>query len=144
MSAFVPDDFIVPTSFDGPGFRLEPLGPEHNERDYDAWMSSIDHIGATPGFPWSGWPDPMELEANLSDLVMHADDFAERTGFTYSVLEGDAVIGCVYIYPGKDSDAHVRSWVRATHAHLDEPLWRAVSEWVASDWPFESVAYAPR
>ena len=28
---FVPDGFEVPLSFDGPGFRLEPLGPEHNE-----------------------------------------------------------------------------------------------------------------
>ena len=24
------------------------------------------------------------------------------------------------------------------------PLWRAASEWLASDWPFGSVEYAPR
>jgi hypothetical protein len=23
-------------------------------------------------------------------------------------------------------------------------LWRAVSEWLASDWPFANVEYAPR
>ena len=49
--SFVADDFVVPVSFDGPGFRMEPLGPEHNERDHDAWMSSIDHIWKTPDFP---------------------------------------------------------------------------------------------
>ena len=38
------DDFRVPTRFDGTGFRLEPLGPEHNERDYLAWSHSIKHI----------------------------------------------------------------------------------------------------
>jgi hypothetical protein len=56
------------------------------------------------------------------------------------------VIGCVYIYPPADSeyDARALSWVRASHAQLDAPLWRVVSEWLASDWPFGSVEYAPR
>ena len=56
------------------------------------------------------------------------------------------VIGCVYIYPlaDGDDDARVLSWVRASHAQLDVALWRAVSTWLASDWPFGSVDYAPR
>jgi hypothetical protein len=55
------------------------------------------------------------------------------------------VIGCVYIYAPRDGDydASVHSWVRASHAHLDKSLWRAVSEWLASNWPFESVRYEP-
>ena len=103
---FVPDDFEVPRSYDGPGFRLEPLGPEHNERDHEAWMSSIDHIRSTPGFPdeGDGWPTPMPLERNHEDLVRHANDFAARRGFTYTVLDGEDVIGCVYIYPSKRPD----------------------------------------
>ena len=71
-----------------------------------------------------------------------------RTGFTYTVLDPASrdVVGCVYLYPRRDSDvdARARSWVRASHAELDVPLWRAVSEWLASDWPFGSVEYAPR
>ena len=90
----------------------------------------------------------MTLDENRADLQRHADDFRKRTGFTYTVLdpESRAVIGCVYIYPSREShhDAGVRSWVRASHAHLDAPLWRAVSDWLASDWPFGSVGYAPR
>ena len=56
------------------------------------------------------------------------------------------MIGCVYIYPDSEAayDAKVLSWVRASHADLDVPLWRAVSDWVSSDWPFERVNYAPR
>jgi hypothetical protein len=56
------------------------------------------------------------------------------------------VVGCVYIYPDRDGDrdAHVMSWVRASHAQFDVPLWRAVSEWLAADWPFGSVEYAQR
>ncbi|MGI9621658.1 MAG: N-acetyltransferase [Acidimicrobiales bacterium] len=143
---FVPEDFTAPLDFVGSGFRLEPLGSHHNERDYDAWMSSLDHIRATPGFPDSSWPSPMSLEENLADLVRHAQDFAERRGFTYSVLDGDDVIGCVYIYPSKESDrdAAVQSWVRTSRAAMDEVLFQAVKSWLHDDWPFENVDYTGR
>ena len=75
MEEFVPRDFAVPRRLETPQFVLEPLGPEHNDQDYDA---------------------------------------------------------------------HALSWVRASHAQLDIALWHAVSEWLASDWPFGSVKYAPR
>jgi hypothetical protein len=145
---FVPPGFEVPRGLETPEFRLEPLGPEHNERDYEAWTSSVEHISATPGFDGSSWPHEMSLAENRGDLERHAEDFANRTGFTYTVLdpETDDVVGCVYIYPSRDvrHDVRVRSWVRATRAGLDEPLWRAVSDWLAADWPFERVDYAAR
>jgi RimJ/RimL family protein N-acetyltransferase len=128
-------------------FRLEPLGPQHNEGDYAAWTSSMEHIHATPGFGDWPWPHPMPAEENLDDLRRHAQDFARRTGFTYTVLDGGdgQVIGCVYIYPADSGDgAHVRSWVRADRAELDVPLHDAVSSWLKNFWPFETVSYAPR
>ena len=148
MAAFVPDGFDVPRRLETPQFVLEPLGPEHNDRDYGAWRSSLEHIRATPGWEESKWPREMTLYENRADLQRHADDFTSRSGFTYTVLDPASrdVIGCVYIYPPRegDDDAEVHSWVRSTHAELDEPLWRAVSEWLASDWPFRSAAYAAR
>jgi hypothetical protein len=144
---FVPDHFDPPSGLDGPGFRLEPLGPEHNERDHDAWMSSIDHIRSTPGSDkWDDWPVPMTLEQNLSDLVRHAQDFEDRTGFTYSILDGDEVVGCLYIYPSKRGghDAEVASWVRVSRASMDAPVWRFVAEWVDRVWPFSNPYYASR
>lgn len=151
MSAsFVPDEFVVPRELVTPRFRLEPLGPEHNERDHAAWTNSIEHVRSTPGFPDGTWPpvEGMSLERNLADLRRHADDFAQRVGFTFTVLDphDDDVIGCVYIYPSNDddSDAGVQSWVRADRADLDVILYEAVSEWLATDWPFTAVQYAPR
>jgi hypothetical protein len=149
---FVPPTFEPPAQLVAAGFRLEPLGLEHNERDHAAWSSSIAHIHATPG--WDGrsadaWPAPMTLEENLADMEMHARHFREREGFTYTVLDptdGD-VVGCVYIYPRQDggAGAAVRSWVRASRAELDVPVWTAVSEWLASAaWPFAQVTYAER
>ncbi|MCP4303711.1 MAG: N-acetyltransferase [bacterium] len=143
---FVPDDFAVPQSFDGPGFQLEPLGALHNERDYEAWTTSFDHIKATPGFVGGNWPHEMSLEDNLSDLVGHATDFEARTGFTYSILDGADVIGCVYIYPSRKEsyDAAVSSWVVRDRAEMDAVTWRSLSDWLATSWPFTNVKYAPR
>ena len=145
---FVPEDFDPPTALNGPGFQLEALGPEHNERDHQAWMSSIEHIRATPGFDtWEGkWPVPMSLDQNLDDLVEHARDFEARTGFTYSVLENGEVVGCVYIYPTdrEGHDAEVKSWVRASRAALDVPVWQFITRWIDRAWPFTHPYYADR
>jgi hypothetical protein len=153
---FVPADFAVPDGLTAEEFRLEPLGPQHNAADYAAWTASIGHIQATPGFAGRGWPHEMSLAENLNDLERHAQDFAERRGFTYTVLSigtGD-VIGCVYIYPPRgespggafegEQRAAVSSWVRADHAALDPVLYRTVRAWLERDWPFRSVEYAPR
>jgi hypothetical protein len=146
MTPFVPDDFIVPLTLTGPGIRLEPLGPQHNDADLHAWTSSIEHIRATPGFSSRRWPpaEGKSLDENLSDLHKHADDFKQRVGFTYTVLDDhDVVIGCVYIYPSPADPGitEVRSWVTASRAALDPVLHETVDSWLAADWPFTEVRY---
>src|SRR5450432_497794 len=144
-SAFVPAGFAVPRELVAPPFRLEPLGPERNAADYAAWMSSIEQISSTPGWIGRDWPDPgMSAADNLSDLVGHARDFANRQGFTYTVTEigTGETIGCVYIYPpgatksgvpepaDPAAEAEVKSWVRGDRASLDLPLYEAVHDWI--------------
>ena len=145
--AFVPAGFDPPTDFTAAGVRLEPLGPQHNERDYAAWTSSMEHIRLSPGFPDGRWPREMSLEDNHSDLERHARDFADRAGFTYTILDSsDDVVGCLYVYPARDGvhDADVRSWVRESEAGLDTPLRRAIADWLISGaWPFERPLYEP-
>ena len=145
---FVPAGFEPPDGIVGDGFRLEPLGPEHNSRDFAAWSSSTEHIRNSPGFgPGAICPREMSLEENLGDLKRHARDFAEGTGFTYTVLDGGGdVVGCVYVYPARDDvhDVHVRSWVTESRAELDGVLRRAVADWLQTDaWPFERPLYEP-
>jgi len=153
---FVPADFAVPDGLTAREFRLEPLGPQHNAADYAAWTASTDHIRATPGFAGASWPYQMSLAENLRDLERHAQDFAERHGFTYTVLSTATgeIIGCVYIYPPRGGNpgrsgagswhAVVRSWLRADYAALDPVLYHAVRAWLERDWPFHSIEYAPR
>ncbi|MBK5307096.1 MAG: hypothetical protein JJD92_10450 [Frankiaceae bacterium] len=142
---FVPSEFEPPTSLVTEQFRLEPLGPQHNQPDLAAWTSSIEHIRSTPGYPDGNWPPPsgMTLEQNLNDLRRHAGDFTRGAGFTFTVLDpsDSDVIGCVYLYPSRSDewDVTVQSWVRADRAALDVPLADAVSHWVATDWPWARV-----
>ena len=61
---------------------------------------------ATPGFAGRPWPvEDYSFDRNQADLREHEADFANRAGFTYTVLDPDeVVIGCVYVYPPLDSD----------------------------------------
>lgn len=142
----VPPEFEIPRGLRTSRFRLEPLGPEHHAADFAAWSSSVEHIRGTPGFEAGPWPREMGLAENLADLERHARDFAERVGFTYTVLDeaSGEVIGCVYLDPDEAGphDVLVRSWVCADRADLDEPLRRAVREWLEAAWPFRLVSYA--
>ena len=105
-------------------FRVPVLehSAEHNELDSTPRHHDGAHRGDA-GFPWGSWP--RDHRSATADLQRHAEDFRTRKGFTYTVLDpaGRDVIGCVYIYPLRDSDndACARSWVR-DHAHLDTPL----------------------
>lgn len=147
------DTFLVPLSLVTPQFSLKPLTGAFNEADHEAWTSSIHHIrsSSTPGFPLTehdDWPPVagMPLASNLKDLEQHHDDFKARQGFTYTVLDESAaaVIGCIYMYPDPkgDFDVEVKSWVRASHSHLDLVLREAVTAWLRTDWPcFSSIKY---
>ncbi len=148
-SPLVPEGFTVPGGLRTELLIIEPLDARHNVADHAAWTSSIGHIKATPGFAARSWPDrPMSLAENAADIARHGRDFADRTGFAYTVLDavsGD-VIGCVYFYPSRRSgyDVDVRSWVRADRAELDKPLHDLVCRWLAEAWPFQKPDYAER
>lgn len=146
---FVPDGFVIPAPPSTEDFAFEPLGPQHNEADLAAWTGSLEHIQHTPGFVGRSWPVRVfTLAENLKDLQMHSDDFAARTGFTWTVLDprSGETIGCVYVYPDKagEADAQVSSWVIASRAALDASLYRHILGWLQARWPFERIRYAER
>jgi hypothetical protein len=141
----VPDEYAVPEEFEAGEFRLELLGPRHNEADHAAWTSSIPHIRSTPGFD-GGWPpaEGMTLEQNLADLGSHADRSARRVDFAYSVLDRATgeVIGCMYLKPSTvEGEVRALSWVTAHRADLDARLTEVVGEWLVAAWPVGQVHY---
>jgi hypothetical protein len=149
-------DLVPPLPLRTADWWLEPLGPEHADRDHHAWMSSIDHIRATQGFgpgDWGddAWPYEMSAEANLADLEMHAREFVDGTAYAYSVLANGGstiaeVIGCVYVDPDSTERAvvAVRSWVTQRRASLDHDLASAVDQWLRDAWGAPAVRWPGR
>jgi len=143
---FVAPDFQVPAGATMSTYKLVPLGPELARQDYDAYMSSIEHLRAT--FSSGNWPHAKLTMADaVKDVEGEKARFDARKSFTYAVLtpDGKRELGCVYISPSRQPgfDAQVRIWV--TKAEFDkgfEPKLRAdVKKWVGAAWPFKNVAW---
>jgi len=148
--SFIPADFSPPTLVEGPGFKLVPLGPALATIDFDAYMSSIEHLQQT--FTRStAWPHAGITAAEaMQDMQTEQARFAGRKSFAYAVLtpDGRRERGCVYVYPSpvKGYDAVVRLWVTKAEydAGFDAELYQWVQGWLKKDWPFRTVAYPGR
>lgn len=147
---FVPDDFVVPEVLETEHFRLRMLSVSDVVKDYDAVMSSREHLQGSFG-PDSDWPNAdMTLEQNLVDLGWHQSEFQNRSSFAYTVVSPDEqrVLGCLYMFPAHrgDYDARIIMWVRSDVLDdgYDALLYRAVTAWVNEDWPFSNPAYPGR
>ena len=146
--AFVDVDFVVPEVLETFEFRLRMLTVNDLIKDYDAVMSSVDHLQSV--WPDSGWPEGLTLEEDLIDLGWHQKEFLNRTSFAYTLvtLDEETVSGCVYINPTRAEgyDAEVYLWVRASELEsgLDARLFDTVKRWLAEDWSFENPAFPGR
>ncbi len=149
-SPWVPDSFEVPTVFETEHFRLRTLTVNDVVKDYDAVMSSRDHLQGVFG-PNSDWPRAdLSFEQDLIDLGWHQKEFQIRSSFTYTVvsLDEERVLGCVYIFPSDrgDFDASITMWVRADIVDdgYDQILYKTVTDWIEAEWPFKKPAYPGR
>jgi len=145
---FVAADFVVPERLETAEFRLRMLTVNDVVKDYDAVMSSVEHLSKV--WPGSGWPEGLSLEQNLIDLGWHQKEFQDRKSFAYTVVSLDEtrVLGCVYINPTRKHghDAVVYFWVRQSELGrgLDDRLSAAVQQWIEGSWPFSKPAYPGR
>jgi hypothetical protein len=147
---FLPRDFETPT---GPGrdrFRLRPITIHDVVKDYDAVMSSHEHLWGLFGEVW-GWPPAtLTLEEDLIDLAWHQKEADLKRSFNFAVMSPDEsrLLGCVYIDPPSRTgfDAEVFWWVRQDELAngLDEAVGEAARAWLEAEWPFDRVAYPGR
>lgn len=148
--ALVAPTFAVPTSAEGAGFVLKPLGPDLVKIDFEAYMSSVEHLQQT--FTRStDWPHAGISDADaLLDMQTEAGRFARRESFAYSVLtpDGKRERGCIYVSPSPVAgyDAVVRIWVTKAEydAGFDKALEAWAHGWIAAKWPFRKVAWPGR
>lgn len=151
---FYPSDASVPAEQRTANLLLHPLGPEHVERDYAAFMSSRERLLVWSG---GGWPAAdFTVERNMEDMHFHRGEHVDRIAFTYTVMSPDASVceGCTYTNGwdkvlhsmgaerpeiARDYDGLTSYWVRdsALARDLDKELLRGLLDWFASDaWSF--------
>ena len=145
---FVPDDFLVPAGLETPEFRLRMLTVHDLIKDFDAVMSSVEHLKFV--WPHADWPESLTLEQNLVDLGWHQKEFQNRSSFAYAVMDpaDKCELGCVYVNPSKKRgyDAVIYLWARQSvlASGLEERLLTTVRVWLASHWPFRNAALPGR
>ena len=149
IKQFIPVGFKVPNSLQNEHFRIRMLTVNDVVKDYDAVMSSIEHLKKM--YPTSSWPSKdLSLEQDLIDLGWHQKEFQMKSSFAYTVvsLDESQVLGCLYINPVKKGDynARITMWIRASEVDngLDSILFDSVKKWISEYWPFEKVAYPGR
>lgn len=143
---FLPPEFTVPAVVQTERFRMRSITIHDAFRDYDAVMSSRDHLWSRFGAIW-GWPaDDLSIEQNIIDLAWHQKEFQLRSSFDYAVMSLDEkrLLGCVYIDPPHEpgTDADVWFWARQSELStgLEDQLGQFVASWLASAWPFKKVS----
>jgi hypothetical protein len=145
---FVPAAFGLPLVLIGAEFSLKMLSVDHVVKDFDAVMTSVEHVKTV--WPGGTWPDGLTLKQNLIDLGWHEKEFQVRQSFAYTVLspEESRVLGCVYIYPSlkQGHDAVVYLWARQSElaSGFEDRLYASVRTWIQSAWPFEAAAFPGR
>jgi hypothetical protein len=132
-------------------FRLEPLGPEHLEIDYEGIVASADHLdGTMMPTGWMSGDFNFTLDDDVTELHWHAREFRTKSSFAFIAVDSGQhrSLGCAYVNPSERAgfDAEVTCWGR----WMDEdPEWDAtffstIEQWVESQWPFERVVYPGR
>lgn len=144
--SFLPRAFTVPAVVETERFRMRSITIHDAFKDYDAVMSSREHLWSRFGAIW-GWPGAdLSIEQNIIDLAWHQKEFQLRSSFDYAVMSLDEsrLLGCVYIDPPHETgtDADVWFWARQSElaGGLEEQLGRFVASWLNSAWPFKAVA----
>jgi hypothetical protein len=150
MNKFISNNFNPPQTLATDEFYLRMLTVNDVVKDYDAVMTSVDHLKGIFG-PNDLWPKTdLTFEQDLIDLGWHQKEFQRRSSFAYTVMKLDEsqCLGCVYIMPSDNEqyDAMVILWVRKSELanNLDEKLFLAVQTWIDKEWPFNNVAYPGR
>ena len=148
---FLAKDFEVPQKFETNRFRLRMLQVSDLVKDYDAVMSSVQHLQTTKPFgPNEKWPQDLTIEQNLIDLSRHQKEFQTRSSFAYTLLnlEESKCLGCIYIDPSSNPnyEAMIFLWVRQSEIPngLDQHLFESIKKWMDEKWPFKSIAYPGR
>lgn len=135
---FVPAGCDVPRLHKSSGYQFVPPGPDLARHDYEAYISSFEHLQQTFSMN-TRWPQAnLTMADAMKDVESEKARFDARRSFTYAVLTPDGAkeIGCAYVSPSRKQgyDAVVRVWVIKAQfdADFEAVLIPEVKQWLGS------------
>jgi len=147
----VPESFEVPEFVETESFILRPLTWDGFPLDYEAYMSSVEHLQRTfdlddEPLTLSGerWPANSDMEFAVLDAAWcHMEWKIFRSSFTYCARNKAETrqLGCGYIFPSlkQGFDVECQTWVRVDEFErgMDPEFYEWFRAWVEDVWPFE-------
>lgn len=142
---FLPPPHEAPALVETPRFRMRSITINDAFKDYDAVMTSREHLWRRFGAVWGWPPENLTLEQNIVDLGWHQKEFQLQSSFDYAVMSPDEarLLGCVYVdKPHREgTDADIWYWARTSELEsgLEDALAEFLVRWLATSWPFAVV-----
>ena len=148
LAQLVPNSFEPPKTYVAKTYKLVPLGPSVAELDYQAYMSSIDHIRKSQG---GNWPSPgLTMQDQAKDMASEKAQWDGRLSFPFAILtpDGTKELGCFYLRPSPKQGYDVVATMWTIQEQFDQgfedQLYKDMKAWVATAWPFKNVAWVGR
>lgn len=139
---FVPEDFIVPDAIVTDRFQIRLLVTADLALDYEAYMTSIDHVQKCFDPNESPWPTKdFSVRDAMADLCYCEWEHYKRMSFSYGVfsLDGTRELGCIYLHQTwkPDCDTQLFVWARQSELEsgFEDELFAFAKDWVNRDWP---------
>jgi hypothetical protein len=129
----LPDRLRPPDVWGGPGWSARPLRLSDAEADYEAVMASADRLKGCLD-PDDPWPEGLTLYENRVDLGWHEREFTSGRSYTWTVVQGDRVVGAAYLCPSDRAGFQAMAfwWVRTGHEGLEAPLGAAFRDLIGA------------
>jgi hypothetical protein len=152
----VPSWYKIPMRVETPEFVLVPLRMDRFHLDFEAYMSSIEHLQKTFDLDGSSleiggqrWPANSDAQFAIVDAAWCQFEWQHlRTSLTYTALDRTErqQLACGYIFRSYKVGYHVecQTWVRADRvaSGFDQVFYRWFRHWVDEAWPFASLNVA--
>lgn len=149
----VPRGFKVPRRVQTKDFILLPLAWDKFPYDFDAYMSSVEHLQRTFDLDGSSleidgkrWPANSTIEFAAVDAAWCQFEWEHlRSSFTYCIfdLQERQQLGCGYIFRSFKVGYHIecQTWVRAERlaSGFDRQFYEWFRNWMDEAWPFSSL-----
>jgi hypothetical protein len=147
----VPRDFPIPQMVEHKDFILVPLTWKRALLDFEAYMSSVEHLQST--FDQDGdelringerWPANSDMEFAFVDAAWCQFEHEHlRSSFTYTALDHaqQKQLAVGYIFRSKRTGFLIecQTWVRADMlpSGFDALFYKWFRNWVEREWPYE-------